>query len=122
MIDTSQKLPSLPRVNKEGEFALMCELIELGLWRTSNLARACNVARETIDDWKKRPEAQKAYQKAVKDIISKRKKIGDPEKIMKELNLDVDRTEVDVTSMGQPILGGASVQSNNSNQETTQSH
>lgn len=84
------------QVYKEEEFTLMCEFIAAGLWRTTNLSRACNVERETIERWKKMPDAQKAYRKAVKDILAKRKIKGDPEKMMKELNMEVDADEVNV--------------------------
>lgn len=120
MSESPQNPSNRPQVYKEAEFTLMCEFIQAGLWRTTNLARVCNVSRETIDDWKKRPEAQEAYQKAAREIVNKRKKVGDPEKIMKEMALEVDVNQLDVTSGGKPLLGGLSVNAIPNNDSNTQ--
>lgn len=94
--ETQEKPDKQPRVYKETEFRLMCEFIELGLWRTINLSRAVGCDQETIAKWKKMPEAQKSYQKAVKSILAKRKIKGDVEKLMKEVNMEVDADEVNI--------------------------
>lgn len=94
---------------KEEEFNLMLEFIELGLWRVTNLAKACNVDRDTIERWKKTKEAQRAYRRASQAILKKRKNTGDVEKLMKELDYEVDKSELDITTAGKPIFGGASV-------------
>lgn len=112
---TPLNTPKYTRVYKEEEFALMCEFIELGMWRVSNLAKACNVDRDTIEDWRLRPEAQKAYKAATQFILKKRKHTGDVEKLMKELNYEVDKTEIDITTQGQPIFGGKSKDALSSN-------
>ena len=110
----SDKSEKLPQVLKLTEYYLMLEFISLGLWRSTNLAKACNVNIDSISDWKKRPEAQAAYREAVKSVMKKRKAIGDPEKLMKELQLEVDVDRLDITTAGLPIFGGKSVSTDNS--------
>lgn len=85
-----------PEILKEEEFILMCEFIELGLWRTTNLSKACNVDRKTVDIWKTHSKAQIAYRKAVKNILKKRGVKGDVEKMMKEVSMEVDGDELTV--------------------------
>lgn len=98
----STQLPTkLPRVLKEEEYNLMCELIRDGLWGTSNLAKVVKVERETIDLWKVRPEAQEAYSTAVKNVLKKRRNRGDVEKEMKELDLEVANDVLDVNAYHQ---------------------
>ena len=86
----TQKPQDLPRIYKEEEFALMLKFVKLGLWGSSNLSKACGVDIGTIADWKKRPEVAVAYREAVEKVIRKRQNISDPERLMKELDLDVD--------------------------------
>jgi len=86
----------LPQVQKREEFELMCRFIRLGLWGNSNLSRVVGVEWETIKEWKKQPEAQQAYQHACDEVLKKRKKRGDVEKEMKELELDVSNDVLDV--------------------------
>lgn len=76
-----------PKIYKEEEFNLMIELIENGLWRNVNLTKALHVAESTIIEWKKRPEAQNAHRKAILKFIKRR---TDAEKILKELDMEVD--------------------------------
>lgn len=86
----SDKSESLPQIVKVREFELFLRFIRLGLWRTMNLSRACNVDPDTIKAWKDRPEAKEAYQVAVERVIKKRSNISDPDKLMRELELEVD--------------------------------
>lgn len=116
---TSQNPIDHPQVYKEEEFGLMCGFVELGMWRTSNLSKACGVDRTTIEIWKKLPEAQKAYRKATNVILKKRKHSGDVEKLMKEMDYEVDKTELDITTQGQPIFGGKSVNALSANVSNT---
>jgi len=99
MSNKSTQIPTkLPRVIKEEEYNLMCELIGDGLWGTSNLARVVGVERETIDIWKIRPEAQAAYSTAVRNVLKKRRNRGDVEKEMKELDLEVANDVIDINA------------------------
>lgn len=95
---TPQKPAEEPRVYKEEEYGLMCELIQDGLWGTSNLAKVVGVDRETIDNWKARAEAQEAYFTAVKNVLKKRKNRGEVEKEMKELDLEVANDSIDINT------------------------
>lgn len=101
----ANKIPQNPaeesQVYKAEEYGLMCELIKDGLWGTSNLAKVVHVDRETIDNWKARPEAQEAYSIAVKNVLKKRRNRGDVEKEMKELDLDVANDVLDVNAYHQ---------------------
>lgn len=95
---TPQYSANLPQVRKEEEYNLMCDLIRDGLWGTSNLSRVVHVDRDTIDQWKIRPEAQEAYATAVKNVLRKRRNRGDVEKEMKELDLEVANDVLDVNA------------------------
>lgn len=100
MSEIKQNLPDLLQeesdVYKSAEYVLMCEFIEDGLWRETNLSRAVGVSRNTIRKWKAYPKAQKAYRKAIKEVMKKRKKTGDVEKQMKELGLEVDNDTLNI--------------------------
>jgi hypothetical protein len=76
----------LPQVYKEEELKLMIELIENGLWRTTNLSTALHVDRKTIDEWKQRPEVQGAHRKAILKFVRRR---TDTENILKELDVEI---------------------------------
>lgn len=96
MKKTPHNSAELPRVYKEEEYGLMCQFIQKGLWSNSNLSRVVGVDRETISDWKKRPEAQQAYRQACEEVLKKRRRRGDVEKEMRELDLDVTNDILDI--------------------------
>lgn len=72
-------------IYKTAEYELMLRLIEKGLWRTRNLARAVGVDEDTMTKWKRTKQAQKAYSEAVLKFIGRRK---DVEKILSELDVE----------------------------------
>ena len=92
--DNSGKLPD---IYKEEEFELFLRFVRLGMWKGVNLSRACGIDENTVATWKKRPETQKAYREAVERVVKKRSNITDPEKLMKELNLEVDKDTIDMS-------------------------
>ncbi len=94
MSDNSEKTPG---IYKEEEFELFLRFVRLGMWRGVNLSRACSIDEDTVTAWKKRPETKKAYREAVEKVIKKRSNISDPEKLMKELNLEVDNDALDMS-------------------------
>lgn len=85
------KPEKLPRVYKEEELANMIELIESGIWRTTNLSNALGINMETVDKWKLRPEVIQARRKSVKKWADKR---VDADKVLKELGMEIDSAEV----------------------------
>lgn len=93
----SDNSENLPQVVKKNEFDLMLKFVRLGMWRTTNLSKACNVDMDTITAWKKRPETIIAYQEAVEKIIKKRYNISDPDKLMRELDLESDLSPSSLT-------------------------
>lgn len=112
----SENSEVVPEIYKEAEFQTMLKFIRLGMWRNTNLAKVCHVSLDTLTAWKKRPEVAIAYNEAVEWIVKKRKSISDPEKIMKEMDLEVDVTTSEHIIKVIPLLGGQSaISSNNSN-------
>lgn len=109
-----------PDIYKEAEFQTMLKFIRLGMWRNTNLAKVCHVSVDTLTEWKKRPEVAAAYNEAVEWIVKKRKNISDPEKIMKEMGLEVDKNESELTVKVIPLLGGASAHAIPSNTSDAQ--
>jgi hypothetical protein len=97
-----------PEIQKEEEYSMMLKLIDRGLWRNVNLAKALHVDDETIAIWKKTKPVQKAYQAAVLKYLAKRK---DEEKILAELEVDTPqeapKTLIQVNY--QPIFSGESL-------------
>ena len=75
-----------PVIYKEVEFNTMIQLIEAGLWRNVNLAKALHVDDNTIRKWKDRREAIEAHQKAILKFVKRR---TDAEKILQELEVEV---------------------------------
>ena len=76
-----------PLVYKEEELAQMIELIGNGVWRTTNLANALHIDRETVDKWKEFKEVKDAHRQAVNKYSRRR---NDNENILKELGMEVD--------------------------------
>lgn len=95
-MNKSDQSDTLPEIIKEEEFELFLRFIRLGMWRGTNLAKACSINQDTVTAWKKRPETKKAYREAVERVIKKRSNITDPEKLMKELDLEVDKDVIDM--------------------------
>lgn len=97
-----------PRVYKEEDLALMIELIDGGLWSTTNLSNALHINRETIDIWKERKEVQEAHRKSILKWVKRRK---DAEIALREMGVDTPqeapKTLIQVNY--QPIFGGKSV-------------
>lgn len=83
----------LPQVYKENELKMMVELVENGLWSNVNLAKALGVNRDTITEWKKRPEVKKAYRKAILKYTSRR---TDVDKILKELEIEIEPDDISI--------------------------
>ena len=97
-----------PEILKTAEYELMLKLIDKGLWRTVNLARALHVDNDTVTAWKKTERVIKAHQDAILKFIGRRK---DNEKILDEL--EVETPKEDPKTLVQinytPIFGGKSV-------------
>lgn len=77
-----------PQVYKQNELDLMIELVSAGMWKSTNLSKTLNVDMNTIAEWKKRVEVQKAYRETVLKFIRKRQ---DPEKVLQELDIDSEQ-------------------------------
>lgn len=93
----SEESEQYPGVLKTTEFELMLRLVKLGLWRTMNLAKSCGVDPDTITKWKRRDEAKQAYRQAIEKVLKKRYNTTDPEKLMRELDLEVDMSPSSLT-------------------------
>lgn len=78
---------------KKTEFELMLELVDAGLWRTNNLASALGVNKDTITDWKRRPEAIDMRRNTIKRYLKRR---IDAEKVLKELDMETDVDEMKI--------------------------
>jgi len=104
----SDKNVANPTVYKKEELTLMIELIEAGLWGSSNLANALHIDRSTVERWKETPEVQEAHRRAIMKFLRKRQ---DVEKILGELKVETPaetpKTLIQVNY--QPIFGGKSV-------------
>ena len=87
----SEGSDSLSRVTLKREYKLMLELIDKGIWRTTNLANALHVSMDSVTAWKKTPEAEDAHRKAVLKFADRR---VDVENILKELGMEIDSAEV----------------------------
>lgn len=87
----SEKSDKLSQVYKKQEFTSMLELISKGIWKNVNLANALHVSVDTITDWKRSPEAEKAHREAILKFAGRR---TDVENILKELGMEIDSTEV----------------------------
>lgn len=102
--ETTTKSTELPQVYKEVDLALMIELILNGLWSTTNLATALHITRDTVIEWKKRPEVQEAHRKAILKFIKKR---TDTENVLKELDVEIktDPTLIQINNYQQMTDG-----------------
>lgn len=86
-----EKQGTTPQIYKQAEFDMMLQLISKGIWKNVNLANALHVNVNTITDWKKQPEAEKAHREAILKFAGRR---TDVENILKELGMEIDSTEV----------------------------
>lgn len=86
------KSTNQPRVYKKNELKLMVEMVEAGLWRTSNLQRVLGLDRTTIKKYKGLPVVKDAYRKTVSKYLKLRK---DEEKVLKELKIESDNEVVE---------------------------
>lgn len=106
----SEKSVTQPQVYKQNELKLFIELVEAGLWRNTNLAKALNIDVDTVADWKKRPEVQEAYRKTILKLVKVR---PDIEKILKEMAIESDPDTMTlglgVDANGKPISAFAFV-------------
>lgn len=76
---------SQPEVYKQAELEAMLQLIDAGVWRSTNLSKALHVDMGTIAIWKDRPEVQEAHKKAIIKFARRR---TDVEKILNELDFE----------------------------------
>jgi hypothetical protein len=89
----SEEAEKLPRVIKELELKMMIEMVEAGLWTGTNLAKALHVDKDTIGEWKKRPEVIAAHKKAILKFCRKR---TDTDKILKELGIEIEPDDLSI--------------------------
>jgi hypothetical protein len=90
----------VPRVYKEVEYADFINFISQGLWRNNKLlARICSVDEDTINEWKKRPDAIAARKESLQDSLRKWKRVGKVEDQLKEqeMEFDPEKTEAKIT-------------------------
>jgi hypothetical protein len=76
-----------PEIYKEEDFDLMLKLIDRGIWKNCNLARALHLDEETVAKWKKHPQVIKAHTNSVLKFAGRR---TDVENILKELDLEIE--------------------------------
>ncbi len=96
----STKTAPLTQVHKEYEYSIFLGLVSEGAWKNdSYLARVCNVDRDTIAKWKLQPEVIKINQELNKNLLSRWKRIGKVEDLLKEqdMQFDPDKTETKIT-------------------------
>ncbi len=89
----------IPQVQKVQEFTTFMDLVKRGLWKnTSYIAELCFVDRDTIAEWKKRPEVIAAHVERSKKELDKWDRIGKVEDRLKEqgMEFDPDRVEAKV--------------------------
>lgn len=85
-----------PQVYKKTEYEWMLDLIRRGLWRTTNLASAVGVDRETIDKWKKNPEVVEARRKVIWQKLGSQGKGRGVETVLKEMGIETDPDKLEV--------------------------
>lgn len=92
----SEKPSKIPRVYKEVEYADFIDFIKQGLWRNNKLlAEICSVNEDTINEWKKRPDAIAARKLSLADSLTSFKIKGDVEKRLKEQGMEFDADKVE---------------------------
>lgn len=92
----------LPRVYKEVEYADFIDFIKQGLWKNNKLlAEICTVNEDTINEWKKRPDAIAARRLSLKDTLRSFKVKGDVEKRLKEQGMEFDNQSVNINIVDQ---------------------
>lgn len=84
-----------PEIKKVDEYLMMLKLIDKGLWKTVNLARALGIDDETVGVWKKTEPVKKLYAATVLKFVARRK---DEEKILNELEVE---SKVDPSALNQ---------------------
>lgn len=97
-----------PEVEKKQEYVTMLKLIDKGMWKNVNLAKALHVDDETISIWKKTKPVKDIYTAAVLRTMGKRK---DVELTLREYGIETPqeapKTLVQINY--QPIFGGKSL-------------
>jgi len=81
-----------PQVYKKTELETMIELIERGIYSTTNLSTALHINMSTIVAWKKRPEVKAAHTRSILKYAGRR---TDVDGILKEMGIEtLQREEV----------------------------
>lgn len=102
MANKSDNPSTTPRVYKELEYADFIDFIKQGLWRNNKLlAEICSVNEDTINEWKKRPDAIAARKLSLKDTLKTFKNRGDVEKRLKEQGMEFDNQTVNLNIVDQ---------------------
>lgn len=87
---------TLPQVYKEVEYADFINFIKQGLWKNNKLlAEVCSVNEDTINEWKKRPDAIAARKLSLADSLKTFKNRGDVEKRLNEIGMQFDPDKVE---------------------------
>lgn len=102
MTKKSDNPSKIPRVYKELEYADFIDFIKQGLWRNNKLlAEICSVNEDTINEWKKRPEAIAARKLSLGDALRTFKNRGDIEKRLKEQGMEFDVQPLQINIINQ---------------------
>ncbi len=86
-----------PQVYKKTEMEWMIDLIQRGLWRSTNLAEIIGINRETVDKWKKLPEVIEERRKVVWKTLGSGGKGRGVEAILKEMGVETDPDKLEIT-------------------------
>lgn len=100
--EKSDNPSKIPQVYKELEYADFIDFIKQGLWRNNKLlAEICSVNEDTINEWKKRPDAIAARKLSLKDTLKTFKIKGDVEKRLKEQGMNFDDQTINLNVVDQ---------------------
>lgn len=89
----------VPQVQKVQEFATFMDLVRRGLWKNGSfIAELCSVDRDTIAEWKKRPEVIAAHSERTKKELDRWDRMGKVEDRLKEqgMEFDAEKTETKI--------------------------
>ena len=89
--DSNPKKPKhVPQVYKETQLETMIQLIQRGIYSTTNLSTALHIDMSTIVEWKKRLEVKQAHTRSILKHAGNR---TDVDGILKELGLETAQRE-----------------------------
>lgn len=90
MKNKSEKSGGKPQVYKQTELDTMIQLIERGIYSTTNLASVLGVDMDTVTKWKRRPEVVAARTRSILKFAGRR---TDVDGVLKELGVDTAQRE-----------------------------